>query len=67
MFEDDFKGDKDGEFPAHWKLEAAQALLNKMGDDLALSDQYWPYGSAEPSCGSSTITSACGFWKSPGT
>jgi hypothetical protein len=36
LFEDDFKGDKDGEFPAHWKLEAGQAVLNNMGDDLAL-------------------------------
>ena len=36
LFEDDFKGDKDGEFPAHWKLEAGQAVLNKIGDDTAL-------------------------------
>ena len=36
LFEDDFKGDKDGEFPAHWRLEAGQAVLNKIGDDIAL-------------------------------
>jgi outer membrane protein OmpA-like peptidoglycan-associated protein len=35
VFEDDFRSDKDGEFPAHWKLEKGQAVVNKVQDDPA--------------------------------
>jgi len=35
LFDDDFKSDKDGEFPAHWKLEAGQAVLNKIEGENA--------------------------------
>ena len=40
LFEDDFRTDTDGEFPAHWKLKKGQAVINKMGDDpiFALTD-----------------------------
>jgi OmpA-OmpF porin, OOP family len=30
VFDDDFSGDKDGEFPAHWRLLAGQAVVNKV-------------------------------------
>ena len=30
VFEDDFRSDKDGEFPAHWKLTSGQAVINQM-------------------------------------
>ena len=30
IFEDDFNDDQNGEFPAHWKLSAGQAVLNKV-------------------------------------
>jgi len=29
LFEDNFVGDQDGEFPAHWELKGGQAVLNK--------------------------------------
>jgi outer membrane protein OmpA-like peptidoglycan-associated protein len=32
IFEDNFTDDQDGEFPAHWKLEKGQALINKVKD-----------------------------------
>jgi OOP family OmpA-OmpF porin len=32
IFEDNFAGDQDGEFPAHWNLGAGQAVINKTGD-----------------------------------
>ena len=35
LFDDDFKTDQDGEFPAHWKLEAGQAVVNKLEGDNA--------------------------------
>jgi outer membrane protein OmpA-like peptidoglycan-associated protein len=35
VFEDDFRTDQDGEFPAHWKLEAGQAVVNKLQGDPA--------------------------------
>jgi OmpA-OmpF porin, OOP family len=35
LFEDDFVADQDGEFPAHWKLEAGQAVINKIQDEKA--------------------------------
>jgi OOP family OmpA-OmpF porin len=30
LFDDDFKADADGEFPAHWHLLAGQAVVNKL-------------------------------------
>ena len=30
LFDDDFRSDRDGEFPARWKLDAGQAVLNKI-------------------------------------
>jgi outer membrane protein OmpA-like peptidoglycan-associated protein len=30
VFDDDFQSDKDGEFPAHWKLIKGQAVVNQM-------------------------------------
>ena len=35
IFEDDFTADQDGEFPAHWKLEKGQAIINKVKDEQA--------------------------------
>ena len=29
-FEDDFTSDQDGEFPAHWKLDAGQGVVNQV-------------------------------------
>lgn len=36
LFEDNFIGDQDGEFPTHWELSAGQAVLNKINSELAL-------------------------------
>jgi outer membrane protein OmpA-like peptidoglycan-associated protein len=36
IFEDDFRGDQDGEFPAHWRLNAGQAVINKIDGEPAL-------------------------------
>ena len=33
LFEDDFRSDTDGEFPAHWKLIKGQAVINQMAGD----------------------------------
>ena len=30
LFDDNFADDQDGEFPAHWELQAGQAVLNKI-------------------------------------
>jgi len=40
VFEDDFRSDTDGEFPAHWKLMAGQGVVNsRQGEPvLALTD-----------------------------
>ncbi len=35
LFEDGFLDDQDGEFPAHWKLQKGQAVVNKIGGDKA--------------------------------
>jgi OOP family OmpA-OmpF porin len=35
VFEDDFKSDTDGEFPAHWKLEKGQGVVNKVDGEPA--------------------------------
>jgi hypothetical protein len=36
LFEDNFSDDQDGEFPAHWKLQAGQGVINKMNGAAAL-------------------------------
>ena len=36
IFEDDFRADQDGEFPAHWKLEKGQGVVNKVQGEPAL-------------------------------
>src|ERR1700694_1860757 len=35
LFEDSFADDQDGEFPAHWVLEAGQGVVNKVKGDKA--------------------------------
>jgi outer membrane protein OmpA-like peptidoglycan-associated protein len=35
IFEDNFADDQDGEFPAHWKLEKGQAIINKIKGENA--------------------------------
>jgi len=35
LFEDNFMDDQDGEFPAEWKLEKGQAVLNKINGEPA--------------------------------
>jgi len=35
LFEDHFTDDQDGEFPAHWKLTAGQAVINKIAGEQA--------------------------------
>lgn len=37
LFEDHFEDDQDGEFPAHWELEAGQGVLNKLGGKESFS------------------------------
>ncbi|MBD1364574.1 OmpA family protein [Mucilaginibacter sp. ZT4R22] len=45
IFEDDFRTDQDGEFPAHWNLEGGQGVVNKMGEDevFAITKYYSVY------------------------
>ena len=40
LFEDDFRADTDGEFPAHWKLVSGQGVVNKFNGEpvFALTD-----------------------------
>ena len=35
VFEDNFTDDQDGEFPAHWRLNAGQAIINKVDSAAA--------------------------------
>ena len=37
VFEDDFRSDMDGEFPAHWKLLAGQAVVNKFQGEITVT------------------------------
>lgn len=37
VFEDDFKADTDGEFPAHWKLVKGQGVVNKVQNEPAFA------------------------------
>lgn len=45
IFEDDFRDDQDGEFPAHWNLEGGQGVVNKMGEEevFAITKYYSIY------------------------
>ena len=36
LFEDNFVGEQDGEFPTHWELVKGQGVLNKVNGELAL-------------------------------
>lgn len=36
LFEDHFTDDQDGEFATHWELKQGQAVLNKIGSELAM-------------------------------
>jgi OOP family OmpA-OmpF porin len=48
LFEDDFKSDTDGEFPAHWKLRKGQAVVNKMQGEPVLALTDGNYAEVEP-------------------
>lgn len=37
VFEDDFAADRDGEFPAHWRLEGGQGVVNRFQGEPALA------------------------------
>lgn len=48
VFEDDFKSDTDGEFPAHWKLNKGQAVVNKFQNDPTFTITDGNYAEVEP-------------------
>ena len=48
VFEDDFRGDQDGEFPSHWDLQNGQAVVNKVLDVPALAITEGNYGKVFP-------------------
>jgi OOP family OmpA-OmpF porin len=48
IFEDDFHADQDGEFAEHWDLLGGQAVLNKVGDALAMKITDGNYGKVAP-------------------
>jgi outer membrane protein OmpA-like peptidoglycan-associated protein len=48
VFEDDFRADTDGEFPAHWKLLAGQGVVNKFQNDPVLALTDGNYAKVEP-------------------
>ena len=48
IFEDDFHTDQDGEFAEHWDLLGGQAILNKVGDALAMKITDGNYGKVTP-------------------
>lgn len=48
IFEDDFHTDQDGEFAEHWDLLGGQAVLNKVGDALAMKITEGNYGKVAP-------------------
>lgn len=48
VFEDDFRADTDGEFPAHWKLDRGQAVVNKVQDEPAFLLTEGNYVRVEP-------------------
>jgi OmpA-OmpF porin, OOP family len=48
LFEDDFRSDTNGEFPAHWKLMNGQASVNAFQNDPALVLAEGNYAKVEP-------------------
>lgn len=48
LFEDDFTGDQDGEFPAHWKLVSGQGVVNKVSGMSAFVLTEGNYGKIAP-------------------
>ena len=54
VFEDDFASDRDGEFPAHWKLEKGQGVVNKVQGEPALALTEGNYATVEPRMTSKT-------------
>ena len=48
LFEDDFKTDTDGEFPAHWKLRKGQGVVNKFQGEPVLALTEGNYAEVEP-------------------
>ena len=48
VFEDDFKADTDGEFPAHWKLDKGQAVVNKFQGEPTFTITEGNYAEVKP-------------------
>ena len=48
VFEDDFRADQDGEFPAHWRLKSGQAVVNKMQGEPVFALTQGNYVVVEP-------------------
>ena len=48
IFEDNFAGDADGEFPTHWELQSGQGVINKIGTQPALLITEGNYGWVSP-------------------
>jgi len=48
LFDDDFRSDTDGEFPAHWKLVSGQGVVNKKDGEPALVLTDGNYAKVEP-------------------
>jgi outer membrane protein OmpA-like peptidoglycan-associated protein len=48
LFEDNFVEDQDGEFPAHWKLEKGQAVVNKIKGEQAFFLTEGNYAEVDP-------------------
>lgn len=48
VFEDDFTSDQDGEFPAHWKLNAGQAVVNQVQGQAAFALTEGNYARVSP-------------------
>ena len=44
IFEDNFAGDADGEFPTHWELQNGQGVINKIGTQPAMLITEGNYG-----------------------
>lgn len=48
IFDDNFADDQDGEFPAHWKLNKGQAVINKVQGEQAFLLTEGNYAQVEP-------------------
>lgn len=48
LFDDDFRSDKDGEFPSHWKLEGGQGAVNLFQGQPALALTDGNYAKVSP-------------------